>query len=216
MPIPDIRIIHASRRFVIVDKPAGMLSVPGKGPDKQDCAAARVAAHFPHASGPLVVHRLDMDTSGLLVFGLDADAQRHLAMQFEARTTRKRYIALIAGMPPAESGLIDLPMRADIDRRPMQIIDHIRGRPSQTRYRLLALEPDRARLELEPVTGRTHQLRVHLAAIGLPIIGDVLYGPAQSSEAPTDASRLYLHASELTVADPETGQPVHAESRPSF
>lgn len=211
---PDLTIVRAAPRYVVVDKPAGMLSVPGKGEDKQSCAASRVRELFPASSGPLVVHRLDMDTSGLLVFGLDADAQRDLSMQFEARGVFKRYVALVDGTPPAERGVIDLPMRADLDDRPVQIIDRVQGRSSVTRWRLLSIETDRSRLELEPVTGRTHQLRVHLAAVGMPILGDVLYGPqpATASLAP----RLCLHASVLEFAEPGGGGRVRVESRTPF
>lgn len=213
-PTPDeLVVVQATDRYAVIDKPPGLLSVPGKGDDKQLCAASLVRARFPHASGPLVVHRLDMDTSGLLVFGLDAQAQRDLSMQFEARTVHKRYTALVDGVPPGESGTIDLPMRADIDNRPVQIIDHAQGRPSVTRWKLLALETDRTRLELEPVTGRTHQLRVHLAAIHLPILGDVLYGPQPRTASLSP--RLCLHASLLEFAEPGGGR-VRFESRPGF
>jgi tRNA pseudouridine32 synthase/23S rRNA pseudouridine746 synthase len=212
--MPDgLRILHATPRYAVVDKPAGMLSVPGKGEDKADCAAARVRAMFPGASGPLVVHRLDMDTSGLLIFGLDPDAQRRLSGQFERRTVRKRYVALVDGLVGAEAGVIDALMRADLDRRPVQIIDPVHGRPSLTRWRLVALETDRSRLELEPVTGRTHQLRVHLAHAGHPILGDVLYGeqPRTASLAP----RLCLHAASLEFDEPDGGR-VRFESRAGF
>lgn len=199
-------------RWVVVDKPAGMLSVPGKGEERQDCAAFRVRAAFPHATGPLVVHRLDMDTSGLLVFGLDGSAQRNLSGQFEARTVDKAYIALVAGVPGAERGVIDAPMRADIANRPYQVIDRERGRPAVTHWSVEAIEPDRTRLRLVPVTGRTHQLRLHCAHAGWPILGDVLYAPGTLREA----SRLMLHASELAFDDPIDGRRIEAASRPPF
>jgi tRNA pseudouridine32 synthase/23S rRNA pseudouridine746 synthase len=198
-------------RWVVIDKPAGLLSVPGKGDDKQDCAASRIRAMFPRASGPLVVHRLDMDTSGLLVLGLDPEAQRDLSEQFEFRRVEKAYIALVTGIPGAESGVIDAPMRLDVNRRPYQIIDFEQGRPAITRWRVLSVEVDRTRLRLEPQTGRTHQLRLHCAHIGLPILGDVLYGP--QPETARSAPRLMLHASELGFDDPTSGQRVSIESR---
>lgn len=207
-------IVHAGERYVVIDKPAGLLSVPGKGEHNQDCAARRVQEMFPRATGPLVVHRLDMDTSGLLVFGLDADAQRELSMQFEQRKTDKRYVAVVDGRLGAESGVVELPMRADIERRPIQIVDHVHGKPSCTKWTLLAIEPERCRVELEPVTGRTHQLRVHMAAIGHPILGDVLYGPQpRTREA---SPRLLLHASMLEFDEPGSGQRVRFERRPAF
>ena len=210
-----LAVVHATDAFVVVNKPSGLLSVPGKGADKQDCVASRVRAMFPHASGPMVVHRLDMDTSGLLVVALTAEAQRELSRQFEQREVEKAYVALVAGGPEREEGLIDLPMRTDIDNRPRQIIDFIFGKPSQTKYRVLERERGRTRVRFEPITGRSHQLRVHAAAaarvlrnddvwveggLGCPIVGDALYGEKAS------APRLMLHASELTITDPATGR----------
>jgi tRNA pseudouridine32 synthase/23S rRNA pseudouridine746 synthase len=210
-----INIVHAGERYVVIDKPAGLLSVQGKGEENKDCAAARVREAFPAASGPLVVHRLDMDTSGLLVFGLDADAQRELSMQFEARDVEKRYVALVDGLVTAQSGEIDVPIRADIENRPVQIIDREQGRASVTRWRLLALETDRSRLELEPLTGRTHQLRVHMAHAGHAILGDVLYGPQPRTAGLYP--RLCLHASKLEFREPgRGGRTVRFESRAGF
>ncbi len=199
-----LNIVRVTDRYVVVDKPAGLLSVPGKGPANQDCVSERVRTMFPEALGPLVVHRLDMDTSGLIVVALDPDAQRDLSAQFQQRRTAKRYIALVDAIPNVQSGTIDLPMRADIDRRPLQIVDHEHGRPSVTHWSLLAFEVDRSRLELEPVTGRTHQLRVHLAAAGMPILGDVLYGPQPRTRELAD--RLCLHASRLGFREPGKGE----------
>lgn len=214
-----IRIVHVAERFVVIDKPAGMLSVPGKGPEKQDCAAARVRAMFPGATGPLVVHRLDMETSGLLVFGLDEESQRRLSRQFEERIVRKSYIALLDGMVEKEAGEIRVPMRTDIDNRPRQIVDFIYGRHAVTRFCVLAREVDRTRVRFEPITGRTHQLRVHASwrgvapdgvdvgdIIGRPILGDGLYGEARS------APRLMLHAARLAVRDPDSGRELEFES----
>ncbi len=206
-------IVHATDRYVVAHKPAGLLSVPGKAADNKDCVAARIAALFPHATGPLVVHRLDMDTSGLIVLGLDADAQRELSGQFESRLVEKAYIALVEGILGRDAGTIDVPMRPDIDNRPYQIIDPDRGRQAVTHWTVLALETDRTRLRMVPLTGRTHQLRVHAAHMGHPIIGDVLYGP-QHDHHP--GGRLMLHASELSFREPGTGSRVRFTSAAPF
>lgn len=198
-------------RWVVIDKPSGLLSVPGKGADKQDCAASRVRAAFAHADGPLVVHRLDMDTSGLLLLGLDAEAQRLLSGQFENREVEKSYVAVVEGVPPGEEGVIDVPMRLDVDRRPYQIVDFAKGKPAQTRWAMTAIEADRTRLKLWPLTGRTHQLRVHCAHIGHPIVGDVLYGSGVEGE-----ERLMLHAAELTFKDPTDRSEVRVHCAPGF
>lgn len=212
----SLHVIHHTGRLVVIDKPAGLLSVPGKGPLNQDCASARVAAAFPDATGPLVVHRLDMETSGLLLFGLDPGAQRSLSMQFEARTVNKRYHALLAADPRdsgrPDEGEISVPIRADITQRPLQIVDDLHGRPAITRYRILGSHPGGCLVEFEPITGRSHQLRLHSVSprgLGTPIVGDRLYGgPA--------ASRLMLHASWLEFADVETGARTAVESPPPF
>lgn len=210
---PALDIIHATDRYVVVNKPPGLLSVPGKGEANKDCIAARVATAFPTASGPLIVHRLDMDTSGLIVLGLDPEAQRDLSGQFERREVDKAYLALVEGIMPADSGVIDVPMRPDIDNRPYQIIDHVHGRPSLTHWAVLALETDRTRIRMVPHTGRTHQLRVHAAHVGHPIIGDVLYGSEPDDRR---VNRLMLHAAELSFREPGSGAPVRFESRAPF
>jgi tRNA pseudouridine32 synthase/23S rRNA pseudouridine746 synthase len=184
-----------------------------------------VKDNFPGAAGPIVVHRLDMDTSGILLLALDADAQRNLSRQFEARTVEKSYTALVEDRVPFEHGTIDLSLRADLDNRPVQIVDPVDGRPAQTRWRVLAYETDRTRLELVPLTGRTHQLRVHCAhpgpgglggphaapaRPGHPILGDVLYGDAAS------APRLMLHANLLIFTDPATGTRTRVASTVPF
>jgi tRNA pseudouridine32 synthase/23S rRNA pseudouridine746 synthase len=205
-------IVARHERFVVVDKPPNFLSVPGKGEHKQDCVASRVRGMFPNASGPLVVHRLDWETSGLLVLALDADAQRGLSMQFEQRRVLKRYTALVDGLVAGDAGEITLPIRADPERRPLQVVDQDRGSPSRTLWRVLARETDRTRIEFEPVTGRTHQLRVHAAAphgltpassgLGHPILNDPLYGPGGGPGAPAPGGRLMLHASHLAFREP--------------
>jgi len=213
-PDDGLRIVHAAAAYVVVCKPAGMLSVPGKGPHNQDCVASRVREMFPTSKGPLIVHRLDMDTSGLLVLGLTSDAQRLLSGQFEKRQVDKAYVAVVAGRLGAERGEIDLPIRPDIERRPLQIVDHEHGRPSSTRWRLVALDAERSRVELEPVTGRTHQLRVHMAEIGHPLVGDPVYGPRRKAPAPlADFPRQALHAWRLALVHPATGNAMEWEAK---
>jgi len=185
----------------VVDKPSGLLSVPGRGPDKQDCLARRVQAMWPEAQ---VVHRLDMGTSGLWLMARGPDMQRAFSRAFEQHTVDKRYVAVVAGRvaPPQTAdgwGEIDLPLAADWPRRPLQKVDATQGRPSLTRWRVLHAQDDRTRLELAPVTGRTHQLRVHLQAIGHPILGDALYAPP---DVQAMAPRLLLHACALALAHP--------------
>lgn len=222
----ELRLIHATSDYAVVEKPAGMLSVPGKGPDKQDCVPVRVREMLPYAVGPVVVHRLDMDTSGLLVVGLTAEAQRRLSAQFEARTVEKRYVALLDGIvehPVIARGewhTIDFPIRPDLENRPWQIHDPVHGRHATTMLRLLSYEIDRTRVELRPITGRAHQLRVHCAfapplGLGHPILGDVLYGPIPTQPA-GGAERLMLHAAMLEFNDPMTDERVRFESRTAF
>ena len=201
---------------MVVDKPPGMLSVPGKGPEKADCVAARVRAMFPEASGPLIVHRLDMETSGLMVLGLTPEAQRDLSAQFEAREVEKAYTALLDGDVARDDGLIELPLRLDVNNRPYQVVDFHRGREAITRYRVVAREPDRTRVEFYPQTGRTHQLRVHAATprdgggLGRPIVGDVLYGQGKPGD------QLLLHASRLSFRAPGGGARLEFASPPPF
>lgn len=202
-------IVHADEALVVVVKPEGLLSVPGRGAGKQDCAWSRVRSRFADA---LVVHRLDQATSGLMVFARGASAQRALSMAFEGRRVAKRYVALVDGGPADERGEIDLPLAADWPLRPRQKVDPQHGKPSSTRWRVLAREPGgRTRVEFEPLTGRSHQLRVHAAAMGWPIVGDALYG---SGEA--DRGRLMLHASDLVVPHPLDGRPMGWHSSPGF
>ena len=207
-------LVHGDDGLVVVDKPAGMLSVPGRGDDKQDCMARRVQDRFPDS---LVVHRLDQPTSGLLVFGRGSAMQRSLSMEFESRRVHKRYVAVVAGQLDASTdwSAIDLPLAADWPNRPRQRVDRERGKPSLTRWRATGPGPiaGTTRVELEPVTGRSHQLRVHLQAIGHPILGDALYGPA---EVQAMAPRLLLHATALQLAHPATGEPLAFASPAPF
>jgi len=203
------RVIHADGVILIVDKPAGLLTVPGRGADKADCLIARLAVDFP---GVRLVHRLDRDTSGLLVFALTPEAQVHLGRQFEARTMDKRYLARVAGVPEGRAGRIDLPLALDWPNRPRNHVCHQTGRPAVTDWRLLKAEGDSARMQLKPRTGRSHQLRVHMQALGHPILGDTLYaeGPAR------DHPRLMLHAERLGLAHPGTGERVDFRVPPPF
>ena len=204
--------------LLVLDKPSGLLSVPGRGPDKQDCLSARAQALWPDAR---VVHRLDMATSGLVLMARGAEMQRLLSAAFADRAVTKRYVAVVAGRlaltPDAVDGwsTIELPIAADWPRRPLRVIDHEHGRPSTTRWRVLAHDDasDSTRIELEPVTGRTHQLRVHLQALGHPILGDTLYAPQPVEDR---ASRLLLHASQLALAHPASSEPLAFDSPPRF
>jgi tRNA pseudouridine32 synthase/23S rRNA pseudouridine746 synthase len=228
-PTDDITVIARADGWLAINKPHGVLSVPGKGPANARSCASWVRDHFPDATGPITVHRLDMDTSGVLLVALNPVAHRELSMQFERRETEKEYLAVVHGHIPTERGQISLPIRPDISRRPYQIVDHVHGSPSQTVYQVLAYEPDRTRLALTPITGRTHQLRVHCAAIGHAIVGDVLYGPEAEAISEADArgdidtsheipraERLLLHASRLVFTDPVTGRRVEVRSPAPF
>ena len=218
MPAADtpLQILHADDSLLVLNKPSGLLSVPGRGEDKQDCLSRRAQSLYPDA---LVVHRLDMATSGLMLMARGAAMQRALNSQFERREVHKRYVALVDGRlasaPAADGwGLIDLPIAVDWPRRPLRIIDAA-GKPSQTRWRSLAFDvaANLTRVELEPITGRSHQLRVHLQALGHPILGDALYAPgAVLARSP----RLLLHACALRLVHPATGAPLSFESPPDF
>jgi tRNA pseudouridine32 synthase/23S rRNA pseudouridine746 synthase len=191
-------LLLADEQLVAVDKPAGMLSVPGRGPERADCAASRVQAVWPDA---LIVHRLDMGTSGVLVFGRGAVPQRRLSIAFAERRVDKRYLAVIAGSPAADEGTVELPLICDWPNRPRQMVDHQRGKPSTTHWRVLerAVDGRTTRVELIPLTGRSHQLRVHMQSIGHPIVGDELYAPP---DVQAMAPRLLLHAECLTLPHP--------------
>ncbi|MCK9201380.1 MAG: RluA family pseudouridine synthase [Gallionella sp.] len=201
-------LIHLDDSLLVANKPAGLLAVPGRGPDKQDCLVARVQAEFPDA---LTVHRLDMATSGLILFARGAEMQSQLSRMFRERLIGKRYVALVAGKVAPETGEIALPLIADWPNRPRQKVDHDIGKPSLTRYRLLDYDAgsDTGYVELEPVTGRSHQLRVHLASLGHAIVGDTLYGGRE-------AERLMLHACLLGFIHPLAGQPLTLTSNPPF
>ena len=205
--------IHEDEHLLVLEKPSGLLSVPGRGPDKQDCLSKRVQDRYPEA---LIVHRLDQDTSGLLLMARGIEAQRRLSKLFETRQVKKRYVAVVAGQPeqtqvavvPDEDGwrTIDGPILLDWERRPLHII-HPDGKASRSRWRALQSSHSdsfsASLIELEPVTGRTHQLRVHLQSIGHPMLGDSLYAP---SDIKALSPRLLLHAQELAFVHPFTDQ----------
>ncbi len=205
-----ITCLHADNSLLVLAKPAGLLCVPGRGPDKQDCLSARVQQQWP---GALVVHRLDMATSGLVLMARNIEAQRALSQAFADRAVEKRYQAVVQGCmaapPDGAWGDITLPIAADWERRPLRVVDALHGKPSHTRWRILGHDTAACttRVELAPVTGRTHQLRVHLAALGHPILGDALYGDALSGDGTTATRtpRLLLHATRLAFEHPASG-----------
>jgi tRNA pseudouridine32 synthase/23S rRNA pseudouridine746 synthase len=202
-----LELIYCDESLLVVNKPAGLLSVPGRGEDKQDCLSVRVQQLYPDA---LIVHRLDMATSGLLVFARGVEMQRRLSKMFREREVEKRYVAVVAGKLQPETGEINLPVAVDWPNRLLRKIDAETGKPSLTRYRVLARHADSTRVELEPVTGRTHQLRVHLKATGHPILGDALYGNKAS------APRLLLHAISLHFPHPQSHELLKFECAPLF
>lgn len=214
-PPPDegLDVVFVDEDLVVVVKPAGLLSVPGRGEARADCLAARVQRRWPDA---LIVHRLDMATSGLLVLGRGADMQRALSVAFADRRVDKRYESWVQGLVAADEGEVDLPLITDWPRRPRQMVCFEHGKPSLTRYRVLERDPwsgpvGRTRVSLEPVTGRSHQLRVHLLALGHPILGDELYGPE-----PAPTQRMMLHAAELRLPHPRSGERLHLSSAVPF
>lgn len=201
-------VLHVGKSFVVIEKPAGMLSVPGRGEHKQDSVTTRVMEVFTEATGPVNVHRLDMETSGLMVFALNRLAHRALSRQFKHRKTGKAYIAILDGLIVEDEGKIDLPLIVDWENRPRQMVCHERGKKARTLYRVLRRDEERGMttVEFRPETGRTHQLRVHAATrreeggLGCPILGDSLYGDV------TKAPRLMLHANMLAFWDPDDGE----------
>ena len=214
MPAPDLQLVHEDADLLVLDKPAGLLCVPGRGADKQDCLSARAVQRWPDA---LVVHRLDMATSGLVLMARGAAMQRALSQAFAAQQVCKRYEAVVDGLLPAarDWSQIDAAIAADWPRRPLRVIDAAAGKPSSTRWRVLQPLPaqNATHLQLTPLTGRTHQLRVHLAHIGHPILGDALYG---SEAVQARAPRLLLHATTLSFAHPLTQRPMRFESPAPF
>ena len=198
-PQEPLKILHEDHEVVLVDKPSGLLSVPGKGPELADCLMARVQAAFPTA---LLVHRLDRDTSGVMIFALTPHAQRHLGLQFEKRQTKKVYVARVWGEIAEDRGEVDLPLIVDWPNRPRQMVDHENGRPAQTEWRVMKRKDGETRVKLMPRTGRSHQLRVHMQAIGHPILGDPFYAEGAARDFP----RLMLHSQSLQFRHPDGGR----------
>jgi tRNA pseudouridine32 synthase/23S rRNA pseudouridine746 synthase len=241
LPAVGFELRHADDSLLVTVKPAGLPCVPARAAHLHDCLSDRVQAAFPDA---LVVHRLDMATSGLVIMARGKEAQRQLGIAFADRAVRKRYVAIVEGRPPGDADdalVIDLPLMADWPNRPKQKVDLAHGKPSLTRLRSVGYDDrsDTTRVLLEPVTGRTHQLRVHLQAIGHPIVGDALYGsghlttpglthdeassasqpdtsPAIDARTRPSSTRLMLHASELWFTHPTTGEALHFLSEPPF
>lgn len=214
MPGPSEGLVYVDEHLLVLEKPAGLLAVPGRGEDKQDCLSLRAQRLWPDA---LVVHRLDMATSGLFLMGRGLHMQRALSRAFAERAVDKRYEAIVAGNvgAPGDTGTIALALAADWPNRPLQKVDAQHGRPSVTHWRMLSCDDaaGTSRLALEPATGRSHQLRVHLQAIGHPILGDPLYAPP---EVQALAPRLLLHATELRLAHPASGEPLQFASAAPF
>jgi tRNA pseudouridine32 synthase/23S rRNA pseudouridine746 synthase len=207
--------MYADAAMLVLDKPAGLLSVPGRGADKQDCLSARAQRRYPDA---LVVHRLDMATSGLMLMARGAAAQRALNHAFASRSVSKRYVAIVDGLlaaPPDGWGVIDLPIMVDWPNRPRRLVDKLLGNPSVTRWRVRSHNyvAKTTLVELEPVTGRSHQLRVHLLALGHAIVGDALYGTLRIQAM---ANRLLLHASAIELKHPVTSHAMRFVSAASF
>lgn len=198
-PNTPLELIHEDHELLVVNKPAGLLSVPGKGDHLKDCLITRLQAAFPEA---LLVHRLDMDTSGVIVFARTPAAQRHLGLQFEKRMMKKSYLALVWGQVDGKEGVIDLPLIVDWPNRPLQKVCHETGRAAVTEWKVLRHDETSTRVRLFPQTGRSHQLRVHMRELGHPILGDPFYatGPAR------DFPRLMLHAETLRLRHPDGGR----------
>lgn len=208
-PSDPLVILHEDAEVLVVDKPAGLLSVPGKGPLLQDCLISRLQVVFPDT---LLVHRLDRDTSGVMIFALTRYAQRHLGLQFEKRYTRKTYVARILGVPEEKAGTIDLPLIVDWPNRPRQMVCLETGKSAQTDWKLLKDEGKTARVRLFPKTGRSHQLRVHMLSLGHPILGDPFYAEGAARDYP----RMMLHSEELRFKHPQGGTSVKIRSAAPF
>ena len=208
-PTGPLDIIHDDHELLLVNKPAGLLSVPGKGAHLADCLIARVQVAFPEA---LLVHRLDRDTSGVMVFAMTPAAQRHLGLQFEKRQMKKVYVARVWGHVTEKTGTVDLPLIVDWPNRPRQHVDHENGKPAVTDWRVVRYEEGATRIRLYPQTGRSHQLRVHMKEIGHPILGDPFYASGEARDAP----RLMLHAESLSLRHPDGGKGMRFSAKCPF
>lgn len=195
----SVEIIYQDEYFIAINKPGGLLSVPGLGGANQDSVATRMMAMNSEAK---IVHRLDCLTSGIMLLAIGIEAQRELSRQFHDRKIDKQYIAIVHGVLSQQQGVIDIPMRGDPDDRPRQIVDYKQGKASTTQWSVLSVDDNRTRLLLKPVTGRTHQLRVHCSAIGHTIVGDTLYGDEKEKQE----GRMLLHAETISLFHPATGE----------
>lgn len=208
-PQEPLDILYHDAEVLVVNKPAGLLSVPGRGEHLADCLISRAQAVFPEA---LLVHRLDRDTSGVMVFGLTPHAQRHLSMQFEKRTTKKAYVARVSGLLEPRNGTVDLPLIVDWPNRPRQKVCHETGKPAITDWKVVKYGDDETRVRLTPKTGRSHQLRVHCLSLGHAILGDPLY----ASGAALDYDRMMLHSEELRIKHPDSGESLKFRAKAPF
>ncbi|WP_108814416.1 RluA family pseudouridine synthase [Loktanella sp. Alg231-35] len=208
-PQDPLNILHDDHEVILVDKPSGLLSVPGKGEHLADCLIARVQAAFPMA---LLVHRLDRDTSGVMIFALTPHAQRHLGLQFEKRQTKKTYVARVWGEITEKTGTVDLPLIVDWPNRPKQMVDHDNGKQAVTDWRVVRAKNGESRVRLMPHTGRSHQLRVHMLAMGHPILGDPFYAEGAARDYP----RLMLHSETLQFRHPDGGQGMRITAKCPF
>ena len=208
-PDDPLVVLHHDHQLLFVEKPSGLLAVPGRGEHLADCLLSRVQAAFPEA---LLVHRLDRDTSGVTVFALSPHAQRHLGLQFEKRTTRKGYVARLHGRLEPRTGTVDLPLAVDWPNRPKQRVDRETGREALTDWRVLRASDVETRVRLAPRTGRSHQLRVHMAELGHPILGDPFYAEGEARDHP----RLMLHAEALRLRHPDGGRGIEVKARAPF
>lgn len=208
-PQDPLVILHHDHELLFVDKPSGLLSVPGKGEHLADCLIARIQAVFPEA---LLVHRLDRDTSGVMAFALTPHAQRHLGLQFEKRQTKKTYLARVFGRVEEREGTVDLPLIVDWPNRPKQHVDFENGKPAVTDWKVLRYEENATRMRLFPQTGRSHQLRVHMLELGHPILGDPFYATGEALNAP----RLMLHAESLRLRHPDGGKGITIKAKCPF
>lgn len=209
-PDTPLEILHMDHMVLAVNKPSGLLSVPGRGDHLADCLQSRVEAAFPEA---LLIHRLDRDTSGVMVFALTPHAQRTINLQFEKRQTKKTYVARVAGRVTEPSGTVNLPLIVDWPNRPLQMVDHERGKEAITDWKRLKASDSESRMRLFPKTGRSHQLRVHMLAIGHPILGDPFYAEGPERH---DHPRLMLHAEELRLRHPDGGQGITFRAKAPF
>ena len=211
-PNTPLDIFYEDEYLLIVNKPSGLLSVPGRGEEKQDCLISRIQQQYPDA---FIVHRLDMSTSGLMVIARGKEMERNLSILFQQKKVNKKYISVVAGLVSPTIGEVNLPLITDWPNRPKQKIDHIDGKPSQTRYIRISYDKknDMSRLELTPITGRTHQLRLHMLAIGHAIVGDELYADQDIAKR---SPRLLLHASYLSFHHPITDETIEFNSKPEF